>query len=1052
MCHVLVAVAAWFKFLTEDGQQKRRIRTFQARCAFLPLLGERAGVRAVQQLFLSASPAAAFFIVLLFARSMLAADPADPAIELASFKIAPGFEVNLFASEANGVVKPIQCRWDSRGRLWVIGSTVYPQLEPGQTPNDKVVILEDTDADGRADKTTVFADGLMIPTGLELDGDGLGCWLGEGTQLLHLRDTDGDGHADEKRVVLRGFGTGDNHQNINSFRWTHGGELVFCQGLHAHGRVETPYGIVALDEAGFWRLRPRQLRLDGFYGGPAEPQNPWGFTFTDWGQMLINAGNNGGVSYPLPEMIRGHAIGGRENLWPTARGRKTSGPDFVANSHWPPEWQSVMILGGYINNAVWVLKIDDDGAGFRLTDLPPLITSTDTSFRPVDVKFGPDGALYIADWFNPIIGHYQASFRHPDRDKAHGRIWRVTARGRPLVQPPKFKGLPLAAVLDQLKSSERWNREQARRVLADGDTAAVTNALKSWLLTLDPNDPRHEHHLFEALGIFETHEVVEPNLLKRLLAAQEPNARAYAAGVVGRWADHLPQSFDLLAPLVHDPHPRVRLAAVVATANIPGVASLDLALQALDHPTDKFIDVALRQTVFALKPRWLPVLQSGQLELLRFPARLSFLVKADATPDVLNSVVGLLAGDKIRWDSGRAGLLQALPDIGGPKELARLLERQTFIEQERQKDIYHHADHARTLAALASASRFRNVRPAGDVARSLAELAVQTAAEEDVRAEAYRLIGLWKLTRAQPMILLEATGASNESAARLAAIESLGALGGEEAQVALKNLAPPSQPPRVRLTAISGLSVLDLPAAAALAAEAIARDRDESLATQLVSTFLQRRGGPDALARALADRPPRRDAARLALRHMQSIGRQDQALITAFTSAAALGGEPLHASADFVTQLSKEIHDQGDSRRGAEIFRRADLSCLSCHSVAGQGGTIGPALDAIGSGQPLDFIIGAVLEPNKEVKESFEAIEVTTKDGDVHTGYRLRADARELVMRDVTLNKEVRLRRDQIAEQRDRGSLMPAGLLDHLTRAELRDLFRYLSELGKPAR
>ncbi len=993
-----------------------------------------------------------FFWILSFELGTSAIAATDPATELASFKIAPGFEVNLFASETNGVVKPIQCRWDSRGRLWVIGSTVYPQLEPGQSPDDKILILEDTDADGRADKTTVFTRGLMIPTGLELDGDARGCWLGEGTQLLHLRDNDGDGVSDEKRVVLRGFGTGDNHQNINSFRWTHGGELVFCQGLHAHGRVETPYGIVSLDEAGFWRLRPRQLRLDSFYGGPAEPQNPWGFTFTDWGQMLINAGNNGGISYPLPEMIRGHKPGSRENLWPTARGRKTSGPDIVANSHWPADWQGAMILGGYINNAIWALKIEDDGAGFRLTDLPPLITSTDQSFRPVDVKFGPDGALYVADWFNPIIGHYQASFRHPDRDKAHGRIWRVTAKGRPLVKPPKFDGLPLGDVLDQLKSPERWNREQARRVLAASDTAAVTNALRKWIAALDPDDPRHEHHLFEALGIFETHEVVEPNLLKSRLAAKEPNVRAYAAGVVGRWADRLSQPLNLLAPLIHDTHPRARLAAIVAAANIPEAHSLDLATQALDHPTDKFIDLALRQAVFALKPHWLSALQSGQTELLKHPARLSFLVKADATPDVLKSVLALLDSDKITWRNGRAELLQALPDIGGPQELTRLLERQTFIEQDGPKSLHRHSDHTKALVALANAARFRNIRPAGDIARALAELAVQTNGEDNVRAEVYRLVGLWKLTTVQPALLLEAKGASNENAARLAAIETLGALGGDEAQATLKNLAESWQPARVRLAAIAGLILLDLPAAAALATDAFANDRDELLAPPLVTAFLQRTSGSDALTKALATRPPRRDSARLALRHMQAIGREDKALVAALTTASALGGESLRATPEFLSQLTKEVRDQGDARRGAEMFKRADLNCVTCHSIGGQGGNIGPALDTIGTGQPLDFIIGAVLEPNKEVKESYEAIEVTTKDGDVHTGYRLRADAKELVLRDVALNKEVRLRRDQIAEQRDRGSLMPPGLVDHLTRAELRDLFRYLSELGRPAR
>ncbi|MEP7316929.1 MAG: hypothetical protein ABI667_09555, partial [Sphingomicrobium sp.] len=182
-----------------------------------------------------------------------------------------------------------------------------------------MLILEDTTGAGKADKVTVFADGLMIPTGLEIAPTapdlgirnqdlGIGesapakpnaegpspnpksstlnpkfpsaCYVGEGTKLLLLTDTDGDGRADKKDDVLRGFGTGDNHQNINSFRWSPGGELLFSQGLHAHGRVETAYGIVPLDEAGFWRYRPREGRLDSFYGGPAEPQNPWGFAWT----------------------------------------------------------------------------------------------------------------------------------------------------------------------------------------------------------------------------------------------------------------------------------------------------------------------------------------------------------------------------------------------------------------------------------------------------------------------------------------------------------------------------------------------------------------------------------------------------------------------------------------------------------------------------------------------------------------------------------------------------------------------------------------------------
>ena len=286
---------------------------------------------------------------------------------------------------------------------------------------------------------------------------------------------------------------------------------------------------------GFWRFRPREQRLDAFYGGPADPQNPWGFVWTDWGQMLMVAGNNGGIYWPLPEMIRGHRNGKRDQIWVNARGRKTSGPDIVGTAHLPPEWQGRFITGGYINNAVWALAIEDDGARLQARPIrEPLLTSTHGSFRPVDVKIGPDGAIYLCDWYNPIIGHYQASFRHPDRDKTHGRIWRITYKGRPLVKPPKIAGAPLAELFENLKSGERWVREHdasgswrggrrrrwwsglvlrvdGRRTTSDDRTHGRAQSIRS--------DCRCSSRIVRR---------ARQRAERRLLRIRDPNARAYA--------------------------------------------------------------------------------------------------------------------------------------------------------------------------------------------------------------------------------------------------------------------------------------------------------------------------------------------------------------------------------------------------------------------------------------------------------------------------------------------------------------------------------------------
>src|ERR1051325_10755982 len=522
----------------------------------------------------------------------------DPADELASFQIADGFEVSLFASEKDGLIKPIQIRFDARGRLWVIGSAVYPQLQPGQKPNDKVLILEDRDHDGRVDSVKTFADGLMIPTGLELTKDG--AYVGHGPELLLLRDTDADDRADERTVVLRGFGTGDNHQNINSFTWSPSGELWMCQGLHILSRVETVFGLVELNKAGIWRFRPRLEKLEGFYGSEHEPQNPWGHVFNEWNEHIVLAGNNSSPIFPDPGLVPDRRDDAPPLLWPTGNGRKCSGGDFAANAHWPDDWQGRLILGGYINNAVWSVNVVDDGAGFRFEDGPPLIRSTRREFRPVDVKFGPDGALYLCDWYNPIIGHYQASFRHPDRDKTHGRIWRVTAKNRPLTPRPKIAGATVEELLAQLGSKDRWTLQYTVRELSQRSSDNVVSAVVKWA----QKSERTDRELMQALGILQAHEYPHGPLLSRLAKVSDPHARAYAAYLLGLSGAKLKNPIGLLQPLARDANPRVRLEAIIAAAQINRFDSVDVLVTAAEQPFDKFINYAFNQAVHSLKPQW----------------------------------------------------------------------------------------------------------------------------------------------------------------------------------------------------------------------------------------------------------------------------------------------------------------------------------------------------------------------------------------------------------------------------------------------------------------
>ena len=409
--------------------------------------------------------------------------------ELDSFTVDKRLEVNLFADESMGIANPVCMRWDGRGRLWVLCTWAYPQLKPGTKPNDKLLILEDTKGDGRADKISTYIDGLNMPTGFAL-GHG-GAYIGNGRDLIHVRDTNGDGKADKQEVLFTGFGTGDTHQNINSFTWSPGGELFFSQGLHCFSRVQTPWGIRKLDEHGSWRLRPlrRQLHAHRRTSGGG---NPWGFAFGNWGEPFIKS-NDSTVSELLPGMVASeHIFGGYYGGAMAIGGTKIKSMiiEIVDTPTLPKDFQGNFLIAGYYARNIARLRPSVNGAGHRLQTLAPILTSSHNAFRPVDLNTGPDGALYVADWFNPIIGHYQASLRHPDRDKKHGRIWRITAKGAPLLKSPTLAKMNAAQLCNQLAAPHRRTRQLAKLRLMDLPKAEAIAATQQWVDALKLTDPR----------------------------------------------------------------------------------------------------------------------------------------------------------------------------------------------------------------------------------------------------------------------------------------------------------------------------------------------------------------------------------------------------------------------------------------------------------------------------------------------------------------------------------------------------------------------------------
>lgn len=556
----------------------------------------------------------------------LASQDADLALQ--RINVADGYEVNLFASEKQfpELANPLAMTWDYRGRLWVLTSPTYPHYFPGEEPNDKLVILEDTNEDGKADTLTVFADKLYVPMGFEL-GDG-GAYVSQQPNLMFLRDTDGDDRADERRIVLHGFGTEDSHHAISAFTWGPGGGLYFQEGTFLHSQVETPYGPVRVENAAVFRYEPRTEKLSVFVSYPFA--NPWGHTVDRWGQHFVSDAS-GGSNY-FGTAFSGHVDYPRKQRsmkeWTLTKVRPTSGVEFVSSRHFPESAQGNFLINNVIGfHGTKQYRTVEDGSGFVGIEVEPLLQSTDVNFRPVAMQFGPDGALYVVDWFNPLIGHMQFSVRDPRRDKTHGRVWRVTAKGRPLLERPQIHGQPIEAQLEFLKAYEDRTRYWARLALRDQPAGTVVPALRAWVAGLDRTSDAYEHHLLEALWVFQHHDVVEAPLLRQLLEAKEFRARAAAVRVLQHWFDRVDDPPGLLAPRVRDAEPRVRLEAVRALSFVPTAAAAVLALDALEQPTDYYIDYALDSTIATLAKAWKPALAAGERLAADNPAGLTYLLQ-----------------------------------------------------------------------------------------------------------------------------------------------------------------------------------------------------------------------------------------------------------------------------------------------------------------------------------------------------------------------------------------------------------------------------------------
>lgn len=459
----------------------------------------------------------------------------SPEESLAKINVPDGYELNVFASEQMfpDLANPVQMQVDGQGRLWVASWNTYPKWEPLKEMNDSLMILEDTDGDGVADKRKIFAN-VHNPLGFEFWGGGV--LVTSGPDLLFLKDTDGDDKADVRFPVLQGLGTADTHHAANNLVMGPDGGIYWQSGIFLVHNHETPWKQnLNVGGSGMYRFDPRTYAITPI----AENRpNPHGTSFDYWGYCYANDGT-GGKSY----QVRPEGKGYKMHVLLTKEFRPVAANAILSSEHFPDELQQDFLICNTIGFlGVKQYDLDRDGDGHRKkfgevwgTPGLELLNSEDRNFRPTDAVIGEDGALYVSDWHNAIIGHMQHNIRDPNRDHKHGRIFRLTVKDRPLQKPVKIAGQPIVALLENLKHPVNGVRHRTRVELSGRDSDQVIAAAQEWCKNFDPNDDLEAHHLLEALWLHQQHHVRNDELLNKLLNSDVMHAANAAKAVQHAW-------------------------------------------------------------------------------------------------------------------------------------------------------------------------------------------------------------------------------------------------------------------------------------------------------------------------------------------------------------------------------------------------------------------------------------------------------------------------------------------------------------------------------------
>lgn len=959
-------------------------------------------------------------------------DPLSPEQQLGRFRVPPGFRVQLVAAEPD-VVKPMNLAFDDRGRLWVTQSVEYPfPAAPGAVPRDAVKILGDFGPDGRARTISTAVEGLNIPIGLLPRADGL--LVHSIPKIWLCRDRDGDGRLEEREPLYGDFGFKDTHGMTNAFTPWVDGWVYACHGFANTSTVRGRDGrAITMHSGNTYRLRPDGSRVEHYTHGQV---NPFGLCFDPLGN-LYSADCHSKPAYLLLRGACYPTFGGNHDglgLGPALMSHDhgssaIAGIVYYAAAHFPAPYRGTIFVGNPVTHRINHDRLDWKGSGARALEQPDFLACDDPWFRPVDLKLGPDGALYVADFYNRIIGHYEVPLDHPGRDKTRGRIWRVIYEGPgggPLRPPPDLSRAGSEELIALMADENLVLRVQATERLVGRGPDVIAPL---WTrITAEGSSPWLRAH---GLWVLERLGALGEDQVARLAADPDRAVRVHLARAL---AERPSWSFEgaLARKFLGDPDPFVRRAAAEALGTHPEAESLAPLL-------------ALWEGAPAEDPFLLHAVKMAVRDHLRDSRLLAEAVRRHAdSPGRARRLASALLGVRAP-DSGRAmaALLKA-HGIGSDDELyhaARYAPEEdlaglTALARERRRSLG-------AVRALHRGLQERGRAP-GEAERSWAAEVLRAAlGTPDARTagEAVQLARELRLNALAAPVAAIAADAGKPADLRGAAAEALAAIDPEGAVAPLTALLRDAGArPELRQRAAAALGATGRPAAREALARALA-DAPQSTAGAIAAALAGSREGAEALL-AAAERgkaSPRVLVDKAVDARFKALEAPDlEARRARLTSSLPPEDERLRALLE--ARRTGYLRKPGDAARGAQAFAR---HCAGCHQIAGQGAKIGPELDGIGN-RGLERVLEDVLDPNRNVDHAFRATLLKTRDGRVLSGLVRREEGEILVLQE-SAEKETRISVRDI-EQRVLSSLspMPSNFGETVPEEEFYDLVAFL--------